>query len=223
MAIADGSQCECTTLFMFSELIWSLLPWSTSLTIMETVKPIPRYYLKQTESSFVLLYRPDLKVVLKLQHFLKLKHFCVISMSWLSFRIILPHPVPLLSCVKVTVLLRKCQTGGIVPTLRTSRLSSHCRLKQTFHRVSGVLIPRTHSFSEHRACGWTKRFRRLVYLFSFLSLRLQLSLPLVHNTNQFTTEGTKGASALDTKAQIIHHLERSIQIYISVWMRHASL
>lgn len=117
MAIADGSQCECTTLFMFFELIWSLLPWSTSFTIIETVKPIPRYYLKQTESSFVLLHSPDLKVVLKLQHFLKLKlkHFCVTSMSLLSFRITLPHPVPLFSCVKVTVLLRKCQTGALSP------------------------------------------------------------------------------------------------------------
>lgn len=61
----------------------------------------------------------------------------------------------------------KMSDGGIVPTLRTSRLSSHCRLKQTFHRVSGVLIPRTHNFSEHRARGLTKRFRRLLYLFRF--------------------------------------------------------
>lgn len=37
-------------------------------------------------------------------------------MSLLSFRITLPpHPVPPFSCVKVTVLLRKCQTGALSP------------------------------------------------------------------------------------------------------------
>lgn len=136
---------------------------------------------------------------LKLQRFLKGKRFCVISMSLLSFRITLPHPVPRFSCVKVTVLLRKCQTGALSP------LSGHhgCQVAVVSNKPFTVSAAssshaRTTSLGAAAERNLSDIFSVFIFCFcidTYCSLCPPLSLPLAHNANQFTTAGTKGASA----------------------------
>lgn len=102
---------------------------------------------------------------------------------------ITPPCVSVFLCVKVTVLLRKCQREHCPHSQDITAVKS-LSTQTNLHCVSYILGPHSHSCSTPRA-QQNKTFEIDIYLILLLFPCLQLLLPLLHKTCQFSEREDK--------------------------------